>query len=125
MERFKRGDRLHRTGDSISLIELLNPETWETYLYSGNTVLILSSSNCVACEEWKLELSQWASPEDIRIAEIKLDQPRFGRFKSTHPWVADIDILPFNAIFIDGEVVKRWAGGGISRLENRLQRFMS
>jgi len=88
-------------------------------------VLILSSSNCAACEEWKLELSQWESPEDIRIAEINLDQPRFGSFKSTHPWVADIDILPFNAIFIDGEVVEQWSGGSFEHLDKRLQRFMN
>ena len=88
-------------------------------------MLTLGNSGCAACKEWKLELSQWEAPQDFRIAEIQLDQPRFGRFKSTYPWVADIDILPFNVIFIEGEVVEQWSGGSLPHLEERLQHFMS
>ena len=115
---------MHHTGGSISVIELLAPETWEGFLNSGTTVLILGNSGCAACEEWKLELSQWEATQDIRIAEIRLNQPHFGSFKLAHPWVADIDILPFNAIFVEGEMVEQWAGGSLSHLEERLQRFM-
>ena len=40
-------------------------------------------------------------------------------------WVSNIDILPFNAIYVDGEVKKQWAGGGIERLQTRLNQIMS
>ena len=40
-------------------------------------------------------------------------------------WVANIDILPFNAIYVDGEVKKQWAGGGIERLQTRLNQVLS
>ncbi|MCS5537553.1 MAG: hypothetical protein NZ770_05560 [Candidatus Poseidoniaceae archaeon] len=115
---------MHHTGGSISVIELLAPETWEGFLNSGTAVLILGNSGCAACEKWKLELSQWEATLDLRIAEIQLDQPRFGRFKSAHPWVADIEILPFNAIFVEGVIVEQWSGGSLPHLEERLQRFM-
>jgi hypothetical protein len=47
-----------------------------------------------------------------------------GRFKIAHPWVSEVDVLPYNALFVDGELVKQWAGGGVTRLENRLKRFL-
>ena len=53
-----------------------------------------------------------------------LDTPGMGRFKIAHPWVSEVDVLPYNALFVDGELVKQWAGGGITRLENRLKRFL-
>ena len=59
------------------------------------------------------------------ILEIQLDQPGLGRFKIEHPWIASIQILPFNAIFSDGEIVEQWAGSGTSRLEEKLLSIMS
>jgi hypothetical protein len=35
-----------------------------------------------------------------------------------------VDILPYNAIYINGERVKDWAGGKLSRLQNRLERVL-
>ena len=112
-------------GGSIPVTELLTPENWESFLHTGKVLLILSNSRCTTCEEWKLELSQWESTQDIRIAEIKLDQPRFGRFKSMHQWIADITILPFNTIFIEGEVIEQWSGNSLTHLEERLLSIMS
>jgi hypothetical protein len=47
-----------------------------------------------------------------------------GRFKIAQPWVSEVDILPYNAIYINGERVKDWAGGKLSRLQNRLERVL-
>ena len=107
-------------------IEILDGTNWQEFLSEGIAVLMLGKTTCAACNEWTEELDAWDSPfEGIKIAKIHLDQPGLGRFKIAQPWVSEVEMLPFNAIFVDGEVVKQWAGGGISRLENRLQRFMS
>lgn len=87
---------------------------------------MLGKTTCVACNEWTEELDSWTIPfDDVKVFKILLDQPGLGRFKIAHPWVAEVDVLPFNVIMIDGEVIKQWAGAGINRLENRLQRVMS
>jgi hypothetical protein len=46
-------------------------------------------------------------------------------FKRANPWLADIDVLPYTLIYRAGEKVAEFAGGGISRLESRLERVRS
>jgi hypothetical protein len=60
----------------------------------------------------------------VRFGKILLDTPGMGRFKIAQPWVSEVDILPYNAIFVNGERVKDWAGGKLSRLQNRLERVL-
>ena len=78
---------------------------------------MLGKTTCAACNEWTSELDGWESTySQLKIAKILLDQPGLGRFKIAHPWVAEVDMLPWNVLFIDGEIVKQWAGSGTSRL---------
>jgi len=106
------------------LMEILNQSNWEEFLSSPISVLILSKTDCQSCDTWFLELETYELPENIRLGKLQLDSPGLGRFKMTNDWVANIDILPFNAIYVDGKVKMQWAGGGIDRLQNRLNQFM-
>lgn len=116
---------LARDGDTIAEVRSLSSENWEKELDSGRKLLLIGNSSCQACVEWKNELVEWTPPDGLAILEIQLDQPGLGRFKIEHPWIASIQILPFNAIFSDGEIVEQWAGSGTSRLEEKLLSIMS
>jgi len=106
-------------------IEILDGKSWEDFLSTGTALLMLGKTTCAACNEWASELDGWESTHSqLKIAKILLDQPGLGRFKIAHPWVAEVDMLPWNVLFIDGEIVKQWAGSGTSRLENRLARVI-
>ena len=78
-----------------------------------------------SCDAWFSELETYEIPPEIRLGKLQLDSPGLGRFKIENNWVANIDILPFNAIYVDGEVTKQWAGGGIERLQTRLNQILS
>lgn len=105
------------------IMELLDSENLEDFFSAPVVVLMLGKSGCSACEIWTSTLNEWIVPEGVRLGKILLDAPGLGHFKIAHPWIAEIDILPYNAIFIKGEMKENWAGGGITRLENRLNRF--
>ena len=106
-------------------LELLDQKSWEEFLSAPIAVLILSKNDCQACEDWTEELNTWFGsgpvPENVRFGKLLLDTPGIGRFKLAQPWVSEIDILPFNAIFINGERVQEWAGGNLPLLQNRLE----
>jgi len=109
-------------------LELLDQKSWEEFLSAPIAVLILSKNDCQACVEWAEELNTWFGsdtvPENVRFGKILLDTPGMGGFKLAQPWVSEIDILPFNAIFINGERVQEWAGGKLSRLQDQLERLL-
>lgn len=105
-------------------MQSLDKSNWEEFLSSPVSVLILSKADCQLCEAWFFELESYEIPKNIRLGKLLLDSPGLGRFKMANDWVANIDILPFNAIYVDGKVKMQWAGGGIDRLQTRLNRFM-
>ena len=105
-------------------MEQLGPKDWAEFLESPIAVLVLGKNGCAACEKWSEELKSFEIPEGVRLGKMLLDTPGLGRFKIAHDWVSSVDVLPFNAIYVDGEVKKQWAGGGVERLQNRLGRFL-
>ena len=105
-------------------MEILNQSNWEEFLSSPVSLLILSKTDCQLCDKWFSELESYELPDSIRLGKMLLDSPGLGRFKMENNWVANIDILPFNAIFVEGKVKIQWAGGGMDRLQTRLNRFM-
>ncbi|MDP6639967.1 MAG: hypothetical protein QGH90_02965 [Candidatus Poseidoniaceae archaeon] len=107
----------------MSDLELVGPKEWQNFLAAPIAVLVLGKNGCVACEEWTEELQNYSPPENVRIGKILLDTKGLGRFKISHPWVSEVNVLPYNAIFVDGTKVKEWAGGGLTRLENRIARY--
>ena len=105
-------------------MEVLNNSTWKEFLSSPVSVLILSKSDCQLCDKWFSELETYEIPENVRLGKLLLDSPGLAQFKIENEWVSNIDILPFNAIYVDGIVKKQWAGGGMERLQTRLNRFI-
>lgn len=112
----------------MKTLEMLGPETWESFVQSPVAVLMLGKTDCQACTDWTAELNTWLAandgvPSDARFGKLLLDQRGMIAFKKAHPWISSVDVLPFNAIFVNGQKVKDFAGGGLERLKNRLARL--
>jgi len=105
-------------------MEVLNHSTWEDFLSSPVSIFILSKTDCQSCEAWFSELEAYEIPENVRLGKLLLDSPGLARFKMENDWVSKIDILPFNTIYVDGIVKKQWSGGGIERLQTRLNQIL-
>jgi hypothetical protein len=50
-----------------------------------------------------------------------VDKGGLIEFKRASPWLAEVDELPFNQLYVAGERAKAWPGGGIERLVTRLK----
>ena len=110
----------------MSRVEAIDGSGWEEFVASPVAVLVLGRSDCAACAQWSSELeahlgdpTRW--PE-VRFGKVLLDTPGLAGFKRANPWVAELDVLPSNQIYVRGERVKSFAGGGVSRLDSRLRR---
>ena len=106
-------------------LEMIGPDNWEEFLGDGTAVLMLGKTDCAACSEWTTELSEFLAGDEefteVRFGKLVLDQRGLIDFKKANPWLAEVDVLPFNAIYRDGEKVKDFAGKGLPRLQNRLR----
>ena len=112
----------------MSTLEILEPTNWEDFLLAPVSMLMLGKNGCGACEQWTETLNDFLDLDQefngIRFGKISLDKPGFGRFKLSNEWIKEVDILPFNCIFINGERVEKWAGGGLPRMQTRLRGFL-
>jgi hypothetical protein len=90
---------------------------------------MLGKSDCDHCNEFTEELHTFLAADqtyaDIRFGKILLDRGGLATFKRANPWLAEVDVLPYTLIYRGGEKVAEFAGGGIARLESRLQRVRS
>jgi hypothetical protein len=110
-------------------LEAIDGSTWEAFVAAPVAVLMLGKSDCAACATWTDELKamlesdeQW---RDVRFGKLLLDKPGLVSFKRANPWLAEVDQLPFNVIYANGEPVKRFAGSGVERLVSRLERVVA
>jgi len=106
-------------------IEMIDGQSWRDFVGSGVVVVMLGKTDCAACATWTDELGAYlasAHPyETVRFGKMLLDQRGLVDFKREHGgWLKDVDVLPYNLVFKDGALEKRFAGGGIDRLTNRL-----
>jgi hypothetical protein len=112
----------------MATLELLDEETWEPFINAPISVLILSKNDCNACSQLSDELGVWFStehvPSNVRYGKIMLDNPGMGRFKITHRLVLNVDVMPFMAIFADGERVSEWSGGDFSRFQRQIRQVL-
>ncbi len=107
-------------------LQILNSENLAEFLDLPSYVLVLSKSDCVACGQWQTEIEAAFADEslpEIAIGKLNLDQQGLSDFKRNNKWLKDVNDLPFNAIFKDGELKKSYAGAGLDRLMNRLKRL--
>ena len=109
----------------MSRLETLDRNSWRDFLAAPTAVLMLGKTDCQACAAWTAELTSFLEADeefgDVRFGKIFLDQGGFADFKRENPWIADLDVLPHNVVYVGGERRKDFAGSGIERLTNRLR----
>jgi hypothetical protein len=107
-------------------LEAIDGSTWEAFVAAPAAVLMLGKSDCEACAAWTEELRALLASDErwrhVRFGKLLLDKPGLVSFKRANPWLAEVDQLPFNVIYVNGEAVKRFAGSGAERLVSRLER---
>lgn len=110
-------------------LETIGGDNWRDLVGAPVAVLMLGKSDCAACAEWTEELkgflAQDAAWEHVRFGKMLLDQRGLIEFKKETPWLAGVTDLPYNVIYVNGEKVREWAGGGVDRMLNRLGRVTS
>lgn len=110
-------------------LEEINGENWRSFTDSALAVLVIGKTDCPNCATWSEELTTFLAENtefgDVRFGKILLDQRGLADFKKNNTWIADLDVLPFNVVYVHGERKKEFAGGGIDRLTNRLNRLRS
>jgi len=111
----------------MSTLEQIDGRNWEEFLQAPVAVLMIGKSDCPACGAWTDELVTFLEVDrefpQVRFGKIVLDKGGLIGFKRAHPWIAELDVLPFNQIFVAGERSKSFAGGGIDRLLGRLRQL--
>jgi hypothetical protein len=109
----------------VTRLETLGPSSWQEFLASERAVLVLGKSDCDNCTRWSTELGEWLADTrvwpDVRFGKLMLDTPGLIAFKRANPWVAELEMLPHTLVYKRSEIVKQFAGGGVERLETRLQ----
>lgn len=107
-------------------LEAVDGGNWQAFLGAPWAVLMLGKSDCEHCTEFTEELHAFLAADrtygDVRFGKMLLDRGGLAGFKRANPWLADADVLPYTLIYRSGEKVAEFAGGGITRLESRLER---
>ena len=108
-------------------LEPIDGTNWESFLASPWAVLMLGKTDCEHCAEFTGELQGYLAtaeaPADVRFGKMLLDRGGLAGFKRANPWLADVDVLPYTLIYRRGQKVGEFAGGGLGRLQNRLERL--
>ena len=112
----------------MSRLEVVDAKNWEEFVQSPTAVLMLGKTDCAACNEWTEELTAFLGDAsrypEVRFGKIVIDKPGLVSFKRANPWLAEVDVLPFTVLYKGGEKQKTFAGKGIERLTNRLDRLV-
>ena len=112
----------------MSRLEAIDGENWADLLGAEASVLVLGRSDCAACAAWGEELQAYLAKDErwngVRFGTMTLDDGGLATFKKANPWVTEICELPTNLIYVRGEQVKRYVGGGAHRLEERLEKVL-
>ena len=83
-------------------------------------VLVLGRPTCDDCTAWYAALAEWSAEVPVDVFGLDLTTEQGVAFKAANPWTAHIDFIPFNVLYLEGEVVDQWTGGGVERLLARL-----
>ena len=106
-------------------LEQIDGGNWKDFLQAPVAVLMLGKSDCEACRGWTEELEQFLAGDTewkhVRFGKMVLDKGGLFEFKRATPWLATLDTLPFNQIYVGGREWKNFAGGGVERLVSRLR----
>lgn len=92
-------------------------------------MLVIGKTDCPACAAWSDELEQFLAGDTewshVRFGKMLLDEGGLIEFKRANPWLADVEELPFNVMYVQGERSKSWPGAGTDRLVGRLRSVAS
>ena len=106
-------------------LEVVDDGSWREFLSASRAVLSLAVSGCPACRAWREELEDWLRDGPgwggARFGIIQLDSPDASDFKKNNEWLDQVPGIPFTAVFVDGGPRTSLAGGGVARLERRLE----
>jgi hypothetical protein len=109
-----------------SRLETIGRDNWKDFLQSPTAVLMLGKTDCPACKAWTEELQSFLAQDqdwnDVRFGKMELDRGGLSEFKKANPWLRELDDLPYNVIYVNGERTKSFLGSGVERLVNRLRR---
>jgi hypothetical protein len=108
-------------------LEAIDGTNWEVFLGAPWAVLVLGKSDCEHCAEFTEELHAFLAADqsygEVRFGKMLLDRGGLAAFKRANPWLAEVDVLPYTLIYRDGQKAAEFAGGGIGRLQSRLERL--
>jgi hypothetical protein len=99
----------------VTLNELTKPAA--SLGFERPAVLVLGRPTCDDCTAWHDELVAGALHLPVDVFTLDLTTEAGSSFKDAHPWTAHIDFIPFNVLYLNGEVVDQWTGGGLERLQ--------
>ena len=106
-------------------LERVDGSNWRDFVAATVAVLMLGKSDCAVCAAWTEELEAFLAQDTewtaVRFGKMLLDEGRLVDFKRANPWLAEVDVLPFNQIWVNGERSKSFAGSGVDRLVPRLR----
>ena len=109
----------------MSRLEQIDGTNWRDFVQAPVAVLVIGKSDCPACGSWSEELEKFLAEDKdwthVRFGKMLVDKPGLIDFKRASPWLAEVDELPFNQIYVKGERSKAYPGGGTERLLSRLR----
>jgi hypothetical protein len=113
----------------VTRLETVDGDNWEEFIqHSPAAVLVIGKSDCDSCARWSEDLAAHLEETDlwpqVRFGKVLVDTRGLTDFKRANLWLGDVDELPFNVIYVEGERAKSFAGGGFERLEARLRRVL-
>ena len=85
------------------------------------TLLVLGRPSCDDCLAWYGELDAWSPDMALEVRTLDLTTELGQAFKQVNAWTEAIDFIPFNVLYVDGEPVVHWTGGGLDRLLDRIK----
>jgi hypothetical protein len=106
-------------------LEQIEGGNWREFIQASLAVLVIGKSDCPACTDWSAELERFLAEDTdwqhVRFGKMLLDKGGLADFKRANPWLAELEVLPFNQLYVRGERSKSFAGDGIDRLVKRLR----
>ncbi|HAA56376.1 MAG TPA: hypothetical protein DCE42_16545 [Myxococcales bacterium] len=113
----------------MSQLEMLDRKNLDDFLAAPRVVLMLGKKDCAACNAWTEELNTFLAEDEtwshVRFGKLLIDQPGLIKFKRDNPWLAEVTDLPYNVIYKDGEIQKKFAGAGLERLTRRMEKTIA
>jgi len=111
----------------MARLETVHDENWKCFLEQPRVVLLLTVSDCPHCKAWKEELGRFLEQgclwEDTRFGVVTIDLPEAAEFRKENDWVEQLEGVPFNAFFSNGEPKTSFYGSGTEKLVSRLKRL--